>query len=638
MNKGTRFSRGYFRCLLSNTPISYRYIDEEANAGRASRILIAIVAEGNHKRLYLEPIGEAQETSDATAPAWVPDTPCRGTWASTGQRRRYGFRTFGDYFTRSQLVALTTFSDIVAEAEKKIRHDSSKLDIVNDGSSLRVTDSNILAYSDAIILLLALVVSKCTDYWSSLCSWDNSRELIRNTFVRPGIAMAWDYVEANPFCQSSGNFNGMLNWLLKALRSLPTRHKGCVYQADASSQPVQSNGVVSTDPPYYDNIEYADLSDFFYVWLRPMLRQQFPDLFPTYTVPKLEELVASSYRHGSKEAAREFFLDGMTRTLGLLVQHAHPAFPVSIYYAFKQSETTNIGTVSTGWEIFLDAIIRAGFSITGTWPMRTELGNRVVSLGANALASSIALICRPRPADAPVITLRQFITTLKYEIAGAIIHLRDSRIAPVDLAQAAVGPGMAVYTRYSHILDAGGRHISVREALRLINQTLDEVLAEQDGECDSNSRWAVAWFEQYGFGEGQYGDAETLSKAKNTSVSALANAKILASGAGKVRLLKPQELPSDWDPTMSSRLTAWEIVHHLIRALESGGEEAASEVVSQLGDKAGTAYEFCYRLYTLCDRKKRFAEAMVYNTLVKSWPEIVRRARAQSSRQSKMFP
>ena len=637
VNKGTKLSGGYFRCLLSGTPISYRYINDEANAGKTSKVLMAIIAEGNHKRLYLEPTSQVGHNPDATAPSWFPDTPCRGTWASTGQRRRYGFRTFGDYFTRSQLVALTTFSELVAEAREKIRRDSSKLIIANHDVNLRGENSSILAYSDAITLLLALVVSKCSDYWSSLCSWHNSRELIRNTFVRPGIAMAWDYAEANPFCHSSGNFIAMLNWLLKAVRSLPTRLEGCAYQADAASQAVRNNGIVSTDPPYYDNIEYADLSDFFYIWLRPMLRQLFPDLFSTYTVPKFEELVASAYRHGSREAAREFFLNGMTQTLGLLVQHSHPAFPVTIYYAFRQSETTDAGTVSTGWEIFLDAIIRAGFTITGTWPMRTELGNRAVSLGANALASSIALVCRPRPADAPVMTLREFITTLRSEVARALVHLRDGGIAPVDLAQAAVGPGMAVYSGCSYILDAGGRHVSVREALRLINQTLDEVLAEQDGECDSDSRWAVSWFEQYGFGEGGYGDAETLSKAKNTSVSALANAKILVSGAGKVRLLKPEELPSDWNPEMRSRLTDWEIVHHLIRVLETGGEEAASDVMRQLGDKVGTAYEFCYRLYTLCDRKRRFAEAMVYNTLVKSWPEILRGARKQSFQQSEII-
>ena len=636
-NKGTRVSRGYFRCLLSNSPINYQYIDDESNASRMSKVLIAVVAEGDRRRVYLPPTDQMKEISRRARPRRTPDAPSRGTWASNAQGRRYGFTTFGDYFTYRQLVALTTFSDLVTEVQERVRLDACKAGITDKGVPLRIGGTGSMAYSESITLFLAFVVSKCSDYWSSVCSWDSSREAMRNTFGRQGIAMVWDYAEANPFCRSSGNFIAMLDWLRKAMRSLPARPKSFAHQADAASHPILNDSLVSTDPPYYDNVGYADLSDFFYVWLRPMVKQIFPELFPTFTVPKLQELVASPYRHGSNQAAKEFFLKGMTQTLRLLVQNTHSAFPVSIYYAFKQSETKDLGTISTGWETFLDAIIRAGFSITGTWPMRTELGNRMVSLGTNALASSIALACRPRSVDARVITLREFITALKEEIARALIHLRHSSIAPVDLAQAAVGPGMAVYSRCSGILDAGGRRVSVRDALRLINQTLDEILAEQDADCDSDSRWAVAWFEQYGFVEGDYGVAETLSKAKNTSVSSLVDAKILASDAGKIRLLRPEELPGDWDPHKRSRLTDWEIVHHLIRALDSDGEEAASDVARRLGNKVGTAHELCYRLYTLCERKRRFAEATSYNTLVKSWPEIVLHARAQSSQQSEMF-
>ena len=396
--------------------------------------------------------------------------------------------------------------------------------------------------------------------------------------------------------------------------------------------------LVSTDPPYYDNIGYADLSDFFYVWLRRSLKSLFPDLFATLAVPKAEELVATPYRHGSKDTAETFFLNGMTLAMRRLSEQAHPGFPVTIYYAFKQSETKgDTGTASTGWETFLDAVIRSGFAITGTWPMRTENATRLVGMVTNALASSVVLVCRRRPADAPAATRREFLTTLRSELPQALRLLQSGNVAPVDLAQAAIGPGMAVYTRYAKVLDVAGKPMSVREALALINQILDEVLAEQEGDFDADSRWALAWFDQYGFAEGDYGDAETLSKAKNTSVGGMVNAGILASQGGKVRLFAPEELPDDWDPTADARLTAWEAVHHLIRVLEARGETGAAALAATLGGTAETARELCYRLYTLCERKKRAAEALSYNGLVQSWPEISRLARSAPTEQAALF-
>ena len=311
-----------------------------------------------------------------------------------------------------------------------------------------------------------------------------------------------------------------------------------------------------------------------------------------------------------------------------LAEQAHPAFPVTIYYAFKQSETASeAGTASTGWETFLDATIQAGFSLSGTWPMRTELGNRLIGKNTNALASSIILVCRKRPDDAPTATRRDFISALQAELPAALILLQRGNIAPVDLAQAAIGPGMAVYTRYAKVLDAEGKPLPVRAALALINQTLDEALAEQEGDFDADSRWAVAWSDQYGFAEGDYGVAETLSKAKNTSVGGMVEAGILTSSRGKVRLLRPDELPADWDPTTDKRLSAWEAVHQLVRALEAGGDQAAAALVTKLGSQAEAARELCYRLYTVSERKKRAADALSYNGLVQSWPEITRLAR-----------
>ena len=432
------------------------------------------------------------------------------------------------------------------------------------------------------------------------------------------------------FGNAAGAYLVSLENMAKALDKMPTHRRGAVRQDTAQVQSTGVDKLISTDPPYYDNIGYADLSDFFYVWLRKSLRPIFPDLFATLAVPKAEELVATPYRHGDKKKAEAFFLAGMTEAMRRLSEQTHPGFPVTIYYAFKQSEKKgDEGTSSTGWETFLDAVIEAGFSVTGTWPMRTELGNRMVGMGTNALASSIVLVCRQRPSNAPLTTRREFVAALKSELPVALTHLQRGNIAPVDLAQAAIGPGMAVYTRYVKVLGADGKALSVREALVLINQTLDETLVQQEGDFDADSRWALAWFEQSGFDEGEYGVAEILSKAKNTSVAGMVEAGILASKAGKVRLLRPEELPPDWDPTTDPRLTAWEMVHHLVRALEASGENAAAEIAAPLGAKAEAARELCYRLYTLCERKKRTAAALSYNSLVQSWPEITRLAREE---------
>ena len=439
--------------------------------------------------------------------------------------------------------------------------------------------------------------------------------------------MVWDYTEANPLSDSSGNWDLGVEQAAKMLLGLGHWRQGTAGQADAQSQEIAVSKVVSTDPPYYDNIGYADLSDFFYVWLRRSLKSVFPDLFATLAVPKTEELVATPYRHGSKEKAETFFLDGMTQAMHRLAEQAHPAFPVTIYYAFKQVESDGGGgTTNTGWDTFLAAVIEAGFAITGTWPMRTEYtGNLKKSM--SALASSIVLVCRQRSATAPSATRREFVAALKAELPDALRHLQAGNIAPVDLAQAAIGPGMAVYTRYGRVLDAEGKPIPVRAALALINQTLDEALAEQEGDFDADTRWALTWFDQTGFAEGDYGVAEQLSKSKNTAVNGLVEAGIIVSKAGKVRLLKPAELPANWDPTTDARLTVWEMVHQLVRVLEAGGEGAAATLVAKLGSQAETARELCYRLYTLCERKKRANEAMAYNGLVQSWPEIIRLAR-----------
>ncbi|AME28689.1 DUF1156 domain-containing protein [Burkholderia sp. PAMC 26561] len=627
---GTKLARGAnFKCLMSGTPMDSAYVKDEGRAGRLGARLMAIVTEGERGRVYLSPTSLIETAAQMVEPTWMPEgsfvedarafTPCI-----------YGIKEWRHLFTQRQLVALTTFSDLVQEMRNAVK--SAALVAAgrpDDGRRLVEDDAEATAYADALAIFLSFVLSRSVDRGSTICTWDNSpkMEALRNTFARQALPMTWDFAEGNPFSESSGNWMNNVEWVAKAVDYFPARAGGGAAQQDASTQTTSEGKVVSTDPPYYDNVPYADLSDFFYVWLRRSLRPFFPDLFATVAVPKAEELVATAYRHGGKAGAEAFFLDGMTHAMHRLAEQAHPAFPVTIYYAFKQAETNDDdGTTNTGWDTFLAAVIEAGFSISGTWPMRTELANRMRGAESNALASSIILVCRQRAANAPTATRREFVAALKADLPQALAHLQAGNIAPVDLAQAAIGPGMGVYTRYAKVLDAEGKPLSVRAALALINQTLDEALAEQEGDFDADTRWALTWFEQTGFAEGDYGVAEQLSKSKNTAVAGLVDGGILISKAGKVRLLKPAEMPTNWNPETDRRLTVWEIVHHLIRMLEAGGERAAAAAVTKLGVKAETARELCYRLYTLCERKRRATEAMAYNGLVQSWPEITRLA------------
>ena len=624
---GTKLSRGAnFQCLMSGVPIAGDYIKAEGKAGRMGARLMAIVAEGERRRVYLPPTVQIENVAKQAEPKWKPENELIGKCRD--QLPLYGMNTFAEIFTPRQIVALTTFSDLVQEARERVKRDALTTGLPDDGKPLAAAGTGATAYADAVGVYLAFAVDRCADFSNSCTRWVPGNQKVMNLFGKQAIGMTWDFPEAAILHETVGGFTPAAEFIAECILKLPTAEFGNASQQDAATSSLANGRVVSTDPPYYDNICYADLSDFFYVWLRRALKTVFPDLFSTLAVPKAEELVATPYRHGSKEKAEAFFLDGMTQAMHRLAEQTHPAFPVTIYYAFKQSESDGAdGTASTGWETFLDAVIWAGFAVSGTWPMRSEQKFRMIGMGANALASSIILVCRPRAADAATATRREFITALKTELPLALTHLQRGNIAPVDLAQAAIGPGMAVYTHYARVLDAEGKPLSVRDALALINQILDEALAEQEGDFDADSRWALAWFEQSGFAEGEYGVAETLSKAKNTSVAGMVQADIVKSKGGKVRLLKPSELPEGWDPSKDSRLTAWEMVHYLIRALEAGGEGAASALVAKLGSKAEVSRELAYRLYTVCERKKRAADALSYNGLVQSWPEIMRLAR-----------
>ena len=658
----TAGKRQAFRCLMSGVPVSYNHIRSEGKAGRLGVRLMALVANGDRGRLYLgAPEDHAILASKIEVP-WKPDVQLEGK--TRVNVSNYGLSTFGDLFIPRQLVALTTFSDLVTEAMEQVKkdflaaktfrshHRHSALvkdgeptylseihsEMVDDDQPLQNGGMGAMAYAEAVAVYLAFAVDRIAMSGNSLVRWNAVGQKAQHCFGRQALPMLWDFAETNSLATATGSINAAVFYSSDPLKWIESHVKGSVHQENAVYQIHSDGKIVSTDPPYYDNISYGDLSDFFYVWLRRSLRSVYPDLFNTLAVPKAEELVATPYRHDSKENAEAFFLDGMTQAVRCLAKQAHPGFPVSIYYAFKQSETKDETDVfSTGWETFLAAVIQAGLSISGTWPIRTEMKTRQIGMNSNALASSIVLVCRKRPENAPIATRREFITSLKAELPDALAHLQSGNVAPVDLAQAAIGPGMAVYTRYARVLDAEGNPVSVRDALALINQTLDETLAEQEGDFDADSRWALAWFEQEGFDEGEYGIAETLSKAKNTSIAGIVDAGILESRGGKVRLLKPAELQDDWDPATDPRLPAWEMAHHLVRVLEIGGESAAAELVSRLGSRAEVARELCYRLYTVCERKQRAAEALWYNTLVQSWPEISRLARTSVTGQSEMF-
>jgi putative DNA methylase len=609
-------------CPRCGTPVPFAALRDQGRAGTMGFQLNAFVTKSGSAMTFHATTEKDEARAMAVRPDWVPDTMLPE--AALGFRvQNYGLKYHRDLFLPRQLAALSNFATALEQTIEEVRSDAG-------------ADKD---YADAVALYLAVFFDRLVQTNNALVRWFTRAagpSKAQPTFDKQTVQMIWDFAEANPLADSTGGWDTCCKYPQTALDCLPRRPgRGKIHHGDSSLLDLPGDGYVfSTDPPYFDNIGYADLSDFFYVWLRRVLVNVYPDAFGTILVPKDDEIISDPSRHeGDGGKAREFFYERLGRVFRLMRNKASREYPATIFYAFKQEESTDTGgTVSTGWERMLQALIDADWSITGTWPIRTEHANRPRSIGANALASSIVLVCRPREAGAHVATRRGFLADLKAELPRALADLQRGNIAPVDLAQASIGPGMAIYTRYSKVLGAEGKPLSVREALALINQTLDDALAEQEGDFDADSRWALAWFEQSGFDDGDYGVAETLSKAKNTSVQGLKDAGLLdkKSPGGKVRLLKPSELPSDWDPVADKRLTDWEVVHHLIRVLEdneTGSEAAAAELVAKLGARAETARELCYRLYALCERKKRAADALSYNALVQSWPEIVRLAR-----------
>ncbi|MGK4007143.1 DUF1156 domain-containing protein [Sorangium sp. So ce1036] len=617
-----------FRCIVSNAVIGGDYIKTEGQAGRLGARLMAIVGEGHRGRVYLPPTQEMEDIARSEEPAWKPDVEF--FQQALGFRvGNYGMRKWSDLFTPRQIVALTTFTDLVCEARDHVKQDALAAGMNDDGKGLDAQGASATAYAEAVSVYLAFVVSSLSDRLSTICTWDSGGPTwgtkTRSTFSRQAIPMSWDFAEVNPLSTQSGSFDNSLEYTAKGIASAQGEFVagGVAQQSDAATQTHSVRRFVSTDPPYYDNIGYADISDYFYVWIRRALRVVYPSLLASIATPKAEELVATPYRHGGKEAAERFFLSGMTAAMRRLAEQAHPSAPLSIYYAFKQSETKGeAGTWSTGWETFLEAVHRAGLALTGTWPMRTELSNRMRSSDSNALASSIVLVCRPRPADAPTVSRREFLRELNAVLPDALDEMTKgsgddrSPVAPVDLSQAIIGPGMAVFSKYAAVLEADGRPMSVRTALQLINR----FLAEDD--FDHDTQFCLHWLEQHGWSTGAYGEADVLARAKATSVGGLADAGVVQTSGGKVRLLRPSEYPPAWDPRSDTRVPVWEALHQLIRALRSEGESGAGRMLAAVKPKSEAIRQLAYRLYTLCERRGEAERARAYNELITSWSAI----------------
>jgi len=620
--KGTSVGkRRGFRCVLSGSPIDYEYIRQEGKARRMGQRLLAIVVKTASGRVYLPPTEAHEELAQTAVPQYRPEIQMPRKHRNF-QPPVYGMDTFGDLFTSRQLVALSTFSDLVKDIRQTVYDDAIGAGLPAEECSANGR-ATARTYADGVVTYLSFALDKTAEYNCMVVPWYAKEDRPKGLFSRQAIPMVWDFAEVNPLADIGGCFTKSVEIVSKALAGCPcVVEPGDVAQGDARSFESPSHFVVSTDPPYYDNINYADLSDFFYSWLRPTLREVFPVLFSTVAVPKADELVASPTRHGGRETAESFFLEGMSVAMRRLAEQSHPALPLTIYYAFKQSETEGGDSSSTGWVTFLDAVIRSGLSIVGTWPMRTERGSRSVAMDANALASCVVLVCRKRGSTASAISRREFLRELNQVLPEALDEMTrgigedQSPVAPVDLSQAIIGPGMAVFSKYSAVLEADGEPMTVRTALQLINR----FLAEDD--FDKDTQFCLHWFEEYGWEKGAFGQADVLARAKATAVDALDDAGVIESGGGNVRLLRWSEYPSDWDPATDSRTPVWEALHHLIRGLKQGGESAAGELLAGVQSQAEAARQLAYRLYTLCERKGWAEDAGAYNELITSWSGI----------------
>lgn len=624
---GTRVGRGA-KSISDGTPISADYIKSEGAAGRMGAHLLAIVAETDRGRLYISPSHEHVAAADVPIPVGIPDEDLpfdpRNIWTPS-----YGLTKFSDLFTNRQLVALTTFGGLIKEVRDRVLADASATGAAA-GDSLESGGTGAQAYAEAVALYLSLAVSRCTDYNSSLTSWNSSRDGLRNTFVRQAIPMTWDYAEANPFSNSSGNIRGQIEWVARAVEQLPAGVPGDARQASASSREY-SDVVISTDPPYYDYINYSDLSDYFYVWMRRSLLEVLPRTVETMLTPKNEELVANPYRHAGKAGAEKFFVSGFNSVFDGIRRGASDRWPMTVYYAYKQQEGGKVSDESqtSGWYTILTGLIDAGWEITATWPMRSERGGRLLSLGSNALASSIVLACRPRPLDAPTTTRRAFSAALKAELPSAVRTLMQGEIAPVDLAQASIGPGVGVFSRFSRVREADGSDMSVRDALLLINATLDEVIGEQESDFDPDTRFAIKWYRQYGWLQENSGIADQLARSSDTSIGALERGGIFEARGGKARLVSPSQLEDAWDVGTDERVSIWEATVRLAAVMAKHGADEVAALLPAVQTRLNldAVKELGFLLFHEAEKKRDTKDAILFNGLVSAWGDVNEQAR-----------
>ncbi|ABN76952.1 DUF1156 domain-containing protein [Cereibacter sphaeroides] len=622
---GTKAGRGAnFRCLISDTAITPDYVKRMGRDGRMGQTLLAIVAEGKGGRAYVAPTNDQVATAISAEPTWRPEAALpndpRNFWTVD-----YGLTNFGDLFTSRQLVALNTLSELVHEVRAKIESDAASSGLIADGMPLRDGGKGALAYAEAVSIYLGFLIGQVANHCSTICGWNSPNQQMRSTFSRQSLPMTWDFAEVNVFSESSGSYHSLFTRMVKGFEVLgASDEKSAITQSDAQGVQYPLDTAISTDPPYYDNIGYADLSDFFFCWMKPALRAIYPDLFSLITTPKAEELVATPYRHGGKDAAEAFFLDGMSRAIARMAEAGSGAFPATIYYAFKQSEIEQEGISSTGWATFVQSVMDAGYSVVGTWPLRTEKPGRMIAVGTNALANSVVLVCRKKDAKADTITRAEFIRALKRELPPAIAELQAASIAPADMPQSAIGPGMGVFSRYRAVLEADDSAMTVKTALQLINAELDEYLGGIQGEFDADTRFAITWFEQNGMGKGDFGAADSLARARGIAVDSVKHAGIVESAAGKVRLLKRDELDPDWAPEEDGHLTVWECLQHLVRLHEKEGlSHDTAALLKRFGPQAEAVKDLAYCLYDIAANKRREAsEATVYNALIADWSEL----------------
>jgi putative DNA methylase len=627
VHEGTVGRRGAV-CLHCGAPISLDYVRAESRDHGLGNQLMAIVSESpfGQGRWYSSATKPDEADADVPEPKGVP-TQKLPAKALGFRIQAYGFTYWKDLYTNRQLTALVTMSDLVSEMRSDIKADAISAGLSDDEAGLDGDGRGAKAYAQAVSTYLAFMIDKEADYCSSICTWHTTGEKMRNVFARQAIPMAWDYAEVNPLSSSSGSLSSMVSQVSEAVKALPSRPQCDVTQRNAAQTEGLSGLLISTDPPYYDNIDYSDLSDFFYVWAKRSLKDVWPDTFGFLLTPKREELIATPYRFdGGAQEAKTFFENGMRETFTRLAGAMSSEYPMTVYYAYKQTEMDNDSRTSSGWETMLQALMDSGLQITGTWPVRTELGNRTRGIDSNALASSVVLACRRRPEDAPIASRPEFLRALRRNLRDGLADMQSGSIAPVDLAQAAIGPGMAAFSRYSEVLEADGRPMSVHTALGIINEQLDALIGESGEDLDGETRFCLTWYAEHGFEEGPFGDAQVLQNARGASLEALSHAGVLASGGGKVRLVRPTEVADITQARLAP--SCWSDLMAEVGALESReGVGAAAMVASEFDDaRAERTKSLAYLLFQSAERAGRGEDAQLFNDLVTSWGDITERA------------